>query len=265
MPLLTCPDCGRQVSDVAPSCPGCGRPAAAPNYAAFAQPQAVAPVPKPGRFPKWIAVVGVAAFVVPVAIGFILSRSAGTTADHPSQTPVPVTAPTPAEDPDPTKTALIKMDTMTALGAFVFSKPLMADTVAADSGGSALFALWGARRMRWSDVYVQADETTFAKVRKDSSDQIGKRMCSAGQVVEIHAEKPATGGHVASGLLMSDSEHIYRFIAAGSSGDLGQDSRANFCGFVTGNYDYPNSMGGTGHAVTVVGMFDLPENRAAGR
>jgi hypothetical protein len=26
MPLVTCPDCGRQVSDAAPSCPGCGRP-----------------------------------------------------------------------------------------------------------------------------------------------------------------------------------------------------------------------------------------------
>ena len=26
MPLVQCPDCGRQVSDVAPMCPGCGRP-----------------------------------------------------------------------------------------------------------------------------------------------------------------------------------------------------------------------------------------------
>jgi hypothetical protein len=28
--LLTCTDCGRQVSDAAPACPGCGRPLAAP-------------------------------------------------------------------------------------------------------------------------------------------------------------------------------------------------------------------------------------------
>lgn len=27
MPLRPCPDCGRPVSDAAPSCPGCGRPA----------------------------------------------------------------------------------------------------------------------------------------------------------------------------------------------------------------------------------------------
>lgn len=29
MPLVTCPDCQRQISDAAPSCPGCGRPLAA--------------------------------------------------------------------------------------------------------------------------------------------------------------------------------------------------------------------------------------------
>jgi hypothetical protein len=32
---------------------------------------------------------------------------------------------------------------------------------------------------------------------------------------------------------------------------------------VTGRYDYHDSGGGTGHAVQVVGMFDLPENRPA--
>ncbi|HYH78658.1 MAG TPA: zinc ribbon domain-containing protein, partial [Longimicrobium sp.] len=26
MPLITCPDCGREVSDAAPACPHCGRP-----------------------------------------------------------------------------------------------------------------------------------------------------------------------------------------------------------------------------------------------
>jgi DNA-directed RNA polymerase subunit RPC12/RpoP len=28
MPLVTCPDCGTEVSDQAPACPKCGRPAA---------------------------------------------------------------------------------------------------------------------------------------------------------------------------------------------------------------------------------------------
>jgi hypothetical protein len=31
MPLVTCPDCGKEVSDQAPSCPSCGRPLAAPR------------------------------------------------------------------------------------------------------------------------------------------------------------------------------------------------------------------------------------------
>ena len=28
MPLISCPDCGRQVSDSAPNCPQCGKPMA---------------------------------------------------------------------------------------------------------------------------------------------------------------------------------------------------------------------------------------------
>jgi len=38
VPFLVCPDCGRQISDVAPSCPGCGRPG-------YRSPIATAPVP----------------------------------------------------------------------------------------------------------------------------------------------------------------------------------------------------------------------------
>ena len=31
MPLITCPDCGREVSDRAPTCPQCGAPIASPT------------------------------------------------------------------------------------------------------------------------------------------------------------------------------------------------------------------------------------------
>ncbi len=31
MALITCPDCGKQVSDSAPTCPSCGRPVAGPR------------------------------------------------------------------------------------------------------------------------------------------------------------------------------------------------------------------------------------------
>lgn len=53
MGLIACPDCNRQVSDIAPSCPGCGRPffammpqaaqSAPPPYAPQAVPRYVAP------------------------------------------------------------------------------------------------------------------------------------------------------------------------------------------------------------------------------
>ena len=33
MPLLVCPDCKKEISDAAPACPNCGRPASAPKPA----------------------------------------------------------------------------------------------------------------------------------------------------------------------------------------------------------------------------------------
>ncbi len=35
MALIPCPACGRQVSEAAPTCPGCGHPIAAPKGATF--------------------------------------------------------------------------------------------------------------------------------------------------------------------------------------------------------------------------------------
>ena len=40
-----------------------------------------------------------------------------------------------------------------------------------------------------------------------------------------------------------------------------QHEPARFCGIATGRDTYANTGGGTTHAVRVVGMFDLPENR----
>lgn len=33
MPLITCPDCSKEISDLAPACPNCGRPAIPPAVA----------------------------------------------------------------------------------------------------------------------------------------------------------------------------------------------------------------------------------------
>ena len=60
---------------------------------------------------------------------------------------------------------------------------------------------------------------------------------------------------------MSDEGDIYKFMNVGTSGDLVANSQARMCGVVTGRYQYSNSAGGTGHALSIVGMFDLPQNR----
>jgi hypothetical protein len=115
--------------------------------------------------------------------------------------------------------------------------------------------------MKWADVAVAKDETSFALVRKDADEARGKRMCTSGQVVQIEVQKIPGAGKHSEGLLMSSAGNIYNFIAAGSSGELVERSYARFCGVVTGKYDYSNSAGGEGHAVEIVGLFDLPENK----
>jgi hypothetical protein len=115
--------------------------------------------------------------------------------------------------------------------------------------------------MRWVDVGVQKDETSPALVRKDPDEARAKRMCTSGQLVQIAVVKLDNGAKLSEGLLESNAGNLYHYLGAGSSGELVEQSYARFCGVVIGTYDYSNSAGGTGHAVEIVGMFDLPENR----
>ena len=146
----------------------------------------------------------------------------------------------------------------TALAASV---PLMADSTNGSSRGSDLFTVWSAKRLSWSDVAVTKDETSIALVMKDSDAERGKAMCVSGSIVEIAAVHTNVGtiyqGEIAT------LRSLVRFRAVRSSGKLVESSSARFCGFVTGRYDYANSGGGVSHAVEMVGMFDLPENRTA--
>lgn len=145
--------------------------------------------------------------------------------------------------------------------AFAIAKPEMVDAHDDEGKGTLLFLAWAAKSMVWSDVGVAQDESSYALVMKDADEERGKRMCVPGNLIQISVEK-ADVGKVHIGLLMSDAGNLYRFLGVRSSGSLVQRSRARFCGVVTGRYDYSNSGGGTGHAVKLVGMFDLPENRA---
>ena len=60
MPMITCPDCNREMSDTAPACPGCGRP----NSVAIAT---------PARRPVGLAL-GFGIFLVPVIFAWFTLR-----------------------------------------------------------------------------------------------------------------------------------------------------------------------------------------------
>jgi len=133
------------------------------------------------------------------------------------------------------------------------------DTQNRISDAAIIFAMWASKRLTWRDFYVEDDETTIAKVMKDSDESRGKRMCYGGQVIQILVNKTKYG-KIAEGLLMTGDMKFLSFLAVGSTGDLVERSRGRFCGVVTGRYSFANSAGGTTHSVQVVGMFDLPEN-----
>jgi rRNA maturation endonuclease Nob1 len=67
MPLITCPDCGKQISDQAPSCPNCGRPVAPPR-----QPTSAYVVKKSETFG-----VGCLVQALSLAIGFVIGLLGG--------------------------------------------------------------------------------------------------------------------------------------------------------------------------------------------
>jgi hypothetical protein len=162
----------------------------------------------------------------------------------------------------PVETPVEHVVKLSFFDALTFAMQYMDDTEGKVSDGAIILAAWASRNMKWTDVAVTRDETSFALVRKDSDDARGKRLCTSGQIIQIEVHKFESGDRpVSVGLLMSGAGNLYNFIAAGSSGTLVEQSWARFCGVVTGKYDYANSAGGTGHAVSIVGMFDLPENR----
>lgn len=125
---------------------------------------------------------------------------------------------------------------------------------------TALFAVWATTRMQWSELQ-KLPETQRALIMKDSEAERGKRLCASGSIVEIAADRSA-GKPIYRGGLITPSMNVVRFDAVGSTGALVERSAGRICGVVTGKESYSNSGGGVTHAVRLVGMFDLPENRA---
>ena len=125
---------------------------------------------------------------------------------------------------------------------------------------TGLITYWSSFNMKWNDVFVQSNETSFKKSRKDIDEERFKRMCIDGRLIQIEVVKPVDKTRWFVGLMMDQYQNIYHFNAVKNSGELVGGSFATYCGLVTGLYDYSNSGGGTGHAVDMVGMFDLTEN-----
>ena len=168
-------------------------------------------------------------------------------------------APKPAPPP-PVLTPLEEVQAKkTFAEALAFAKPKFQDTQNKADPGALLLAAWMADKRVWADINA-LPETSAARVLKDSDEERGKRLCAGGTIVEIAKTKTDVAKLWDGGLSTVDGK-IIRFIAVGSTGDLVERSNARFCGVMTGRDSYANSGGGTTHAVRVVGMFDLPENR----
>jgi hypothetical protein len=152
-------------------------------------------------------------------------------------------------------------DETTLAGAIAYVAPF-AGQPSNSRHSAAVVMLWGwaPLRLHWSDVAVTTDETSYAMAKKNVDDARGKRLCISGTIIEITESK--LGAHQRSeGLIESYAGNLFSFMGVGSSGTIVQQSDARFCGVVVDAFDYQNSAGGTGHAIDVVGMFDIPENR----
>lgn len=145
--------------------------------------------------------------------------------------------------------------------AIATARPFMTDNrdENIDQGAAAL-ALWSIERLKWSELQ-EIPGGKYAMVMKDSDSQRGSRICTGGTIIEIAVDNTIPGSKIFLGGMYDDAGHIYRFIAVRSTGEIVANSRAKFCGIVTGQQHYQNSAGGVAHAVHLVGMFDLPENK----
>jgi hypothetical protein len=200
--------------------------------------------------------------VILISVLFSACKKEVVTSDPPAQSSQPSPRTSVAIPPPPPKESPIdKIQKVKSFADAVnFALPSMSDTFNETSPGTILFLGWAGKRMKWEDVYVAKNETSFAKVLKDSQEERGKRLCAAGMLIEIKVERTKIG-KINEGILTTSNGNLYRFHNVDSSGELVARKSARMCGIVIGKFDYSNSAGGTGHAIQIVGVFDLPENK----
>lgn len=154
------------------------------------------------------------------------------------------------------------MATSSLSRALSLARKVMTDERGKLSKGAALLAFWAARNGLKVGQVRALPESGYKSVMKDSDEERGRYICTRGKLIEIRAEKTAYGKLYEGGMFMGwGYSKVARFIAVGSTRGINQGSRARFCGVVIGRYSYSNSGGGTTHAVQLVGVFDIAENR----
>jgi hypothetical protein len=141
-----------------------------------------------------------------------------------------------------------------------FFKSSFKDSTNSLDVGAVSFSIWAMKKdISWKDLN-SLTKTSYAKCKKDIDSERGNVLCVSGSVLEMTVQRSGYGAVYVGGF-NSSSFNIVRFIAVKSTGELVNGSESKLCGVVTGLQSYSNSGGGTTHAVHVVGLFDLPENK----
>lgn len=206
--------------------------------------------PRPRKLPTRLILAYVAAGALAIVVGAVAVKRSRSSAPA---MPTPVAQPTVASDAASDvaiDAAPLTLEQQVATApdlasALALARPAMDDAPSALSPGAKLVAQYASQRLRWADV-GGASETTLDEGAR------GKRLCATGRVLSI-ARRDLEQREIHVGLLATDDHEALAFVAVGITAGIAKRSKATFCGVVTGHTD---------EAVSLVGMFDLPENRA---
>lgn len=220
------------------------------------------PIPSPSQQPEFDPKVAVVGGVVLIALlTGVIFWLRGNEVPTATQEDKSADAARPTFEPAPAAPTIAQQVAAAADLAAVIDvlRPHMGDVRGeeADPAG-ALLAVNAGDRLTWAALKAMGDSERAA-IMKDPDAYRGRKLCSRGSIIEIHADR-SVNPPVFSGGLMTASWDVVRFIAVHSTGSLVKDSPAHICGIVTGLQSYQNAGGGVTHAVLMTGVFDLPEN-----
>lgn len=124
-----------------------------------------------------------------------------------------------------------------------------------------LVLAWSLAHLRWRDIFVPENETSWGKVAQDPAGEFGKRMCAEGIIRSMVLRKDHGIAYYHGLMYPSHSLDGYYYIALKSNGSLAQGSTTRFCGVVVGVTDGVNGFAMPMTAVAMTGFFDLAINQ----